>query len=40
LTDNLRALDVVPRLTAEVKQRMLDVVGDYSAPWSTITDPQ
>jgi voltage-dependent potassium channel beta subunit len=40
LIDNLRALDVVPKLTPEVKKQMLNVVGDYSAPWSTVTDPQ
>ena len=40
LTNNLRALDLVPKLTADVKQQMLDIVGDYSVPWSTATDPQ
>jgi aryl-alcohol dehydrogenase-like predicted oxidoreductase len=38
LSDNLKALDVVPRLTPEVMQGMADLVGDYSAPWSTVTD--
>lgn len=38
LSDNLKALDVVPRLTPEVMQGIAELVGDYSTPWSTVTD--
>jgi aryl-alcohol dehydrogenase-like predicted oxidoreductase len=38
LRENLKALEVAPRLTPEILRGMTDVVGDYSAPWSTVTD--
>ena len=38
LRENLKALEVAPRLTPEILKGMADVVGDYSAPWSTVTD--
>ena len=38
LRENLKALEVAPRLTPEILKGMADVVGDYSHPWSTVTD--
>lgn len=40
LTANLKALEVVPKLTPAVLEEISAIVGDYSAPWSTVTDPQ
>ncbi len=40
LAGNLKALEVVPRLTPAVLKEIGAIVGDYSAPWSTVTDPQ
>lgn len=38
LPENLKALDIVPLLTPEVMKGIDELVGDYSAPWSTVTD--
>ena len=38
LRENLKALEVAPRLTPQILDGMANVVGDYSAPWSTVTD--
>lgn len=38
LSDNLKSLEVAPRLTPEIMQGISDLVGNYSAPWSTVTD--
>ncbi len=38
LRENLIALEVAARLTPQVLDGMDKVVGDYSAPWSTVTD--
>ncbi|ROZ69211.1 aldo/keto reductase [Ramlibacter sp. WS9] len=40
LSANLKALDVVPRLTPDILAAIAKCVGDYSEPWSTVTDPQ
>ena len=39
LVGNLEALKIVPRLTPELMSEMAATVGDYSEPWSTVTDP-
>lgn len=39
LSDNLKALEIVPRLTPEIMAGMSAVVGDYSGRWSTVSDP-
>ena len=38
LSENLKAMEVAPRLTSEIHQDMARLVGNYSAPWSTVTD--
>lgn len=40
LSANLKALHVMPRLTPEILSGIAGCVGDYSEPWSTVTDPQ
>ena len=38
LPENLKAINVSSSLTPEIMQGIETLVGDYSAPWSTVTD--